>query len=109
MNDSPQLRLLELLQLDGVRSETYAVFTTLLRRCANDRRLSAFVLRNVDERLREQGHIYNLATLHSLAGCVSCPPKDHYAGMRSQLLSSVADALNHEACRWMSDFLLIGK
>lgn len=108
MNDAPQLRLLELLQLEGVRSETYAVFTTLLRRCANDRRLSTFVLHNVDERLQEQGHIYNLTTLHGLAGCVSCPPKDQCARMRSQLLSSVADALNHESCRWMSDFFLIG-
>jgi hypothetical protein len=105
---SHHLRLLELLQIDGVRSDTYAVLTTLLRRCVNDRRLSAFILCNVDEQIREQGHIFNLATLHSLARCVSCPPTNRCARMRRELLRLVADALNHEAQRWMSDFLLIG-
>jgi hypothetical protein len=105
---SHQLRLLELLQIEGVRSDTYAILTALLRRCANDSRLSAFVLCNIDEQIREQGHIFNLATLHGLARCVSCPPTDRCARMRRELLRLVADALNHEAQRWMSDFLLIG-
>lgn len=106
---SPQLRLLELLQIQGVRSETYAVLIALMRRCASDKRLSAFILRNVDKQVQKWDHLFSLSTLEGLAGCVSCPPASHCATLRAVLLNAVAEALNHEGSQWLNDFLLIGK
>lgn len=106
---SPQLHLLELLQIEGVRSETYAVFTALLERCSCNQRLSDFVLQSVGEQLQEQCHPFNLATLRNLVDSTSRAAQANRAKLRAALLSPVADALNHESYRWMTDFLLIGK
>src|SRR4051812_19891570 len=100
---SPPLRLLEMLQLPGVSRETDAVLTSLLRRCADDHGLSAYVLQCVDERLRMHGQELNLGTLFEPVSC----PRTRSASW-SSLVSLVAEALNGEANRWMSDFLLIG-
>lgn len=106
--ESPQLRLLELLQFPGVSHETSAVLTTLLHRCDNDYNLSAYVLQCVDETLQMQNQEFNSGTLDLLLD--SSASSHPLAGvlLRMQLVGLVADALNSEATRWMSDFLLIG-
>ncbi len=100
---SPPLRLLEILQLPGVSRETSAVLTSLLRRCADDHNLSAYILQCVDDRLRVHGREINLDNLFEPVSC----PRTRSASW-SGLVSLVAEALNGEANRWMTDFLLIG-
>jgi hypothetical protein len=106
--ESPQLRLLGMLQLPGVSRETSAVLTTLLHRCANDHNLSLYVLQCVDEALQMQNQEFNLKSVEVLldSSACSCPLAGVLLGM--QLVGLVVDALNSEATRWMSDFLLIG-
>jgi hypothetical protein len=104
--ESPQLRLLEILQFPGVSRETSIVLTTLLHRCANDHNLSAYVLQCVDESLQHQG--FSMKTVDVLLdGSAYSRPLARVL-LREQLVGVVADALNSEASRWMSDFLLIG-
>jgi len=100
---SPPSRLLEILQLPGVSRETSAVLTSLLRRCADDYNLSAYVLQCVDEKLQTCGQERNTDLLFEPVSC----PRTRSASW-SSLVSLVAEALNAEANRWMSDFLLIG-
>jgi hypothetical protein len=106
--ESPQLRLLEILQFPGVSRETSAVLTTLLHRCANDHNLSAYVLQCVDETLQTQNQEFNLGTLDLLLDSSASSRPLASVLLRMQLVGLVADALNGEATRWMSDFLLIG-
>jgi hypothetical protein len=105
---SPQARLLEMLQFQGVSRETGVVLTSLLRRCTDDHNLSDYILQCVDETVQTRDQGFNLMSLytsggyngsHSLAGCMLS---------RTQLVGLVAESLNDEAARWMSDFLLIG-
>lgn len=100
---SPPLRLLEILQLEGVSRETSAVLTSLLRRCADDYNLSAYVLQCVDEEVRIHNQDLDLETLFEPEGRASIGEASW-----SQLGTLVVGALNSEAVRWMSDFLLIG-
>jgi hypothetical protein len=101
---SPLSSLLQLLQLPGVTRETAAVLNALLSRCTDDQDLSTYVLWCIDEKLQAQNQTFGLDELgchaywHPLASVV----------LRMQPVGLVADALNSEATRWMSDFLLIG-
>jgi hypothetical protein len=104
--ESPQLRLLETLQFPGVRCETSAVLTTLLHRCADGHNLSAYVLQCVDEFLQRRG--FSMKTIDVLLDNSACSRPLASVLLREQLVDVVADALNNEASRWMSDFLLIG-
>jgi hypothetical protein len=105
---SPQLRLLEMLQLPGVSDETSAVLTTLLHRCANDHNLSVYILQCVDETLQMQNQEFNLQNVDLLLDSSACSSPLSGMLLKMQLVRSVADALNNEATRWMSDFFLIG-
>jgi hypothetical protein len=104
--ESPHLRLLEMLQFPGVRCETSAVLTTLLHRCANGHNLSVYVLQRVDESLQHRG--FSIKTVDVLLDGSTCSRPLAGVLLREQLVGVVADALNNEASRWMSDFLLIG-
>jgi hypothetical protein len=101
---SPASSLLRLLQFPDVTRETGAVLNALLSRCADEHNFSIYVLDCIDERLRAQNQLFGLDELESYAywhplACVL---------LRMEFVGLVADALNSEATRWMSDFLFIG-
>jgi hypothetical protein len=104
----PHLRLVELLGCDGVSCESKAVLMTILRRCASPKSLESFTLQSIDEFLQRQDHTFSLSTLSGLAGCERCNPNLACAQLRGHILRLVAEGLNIEAARWMSDFLLLG-
>jgi hypothetical protein len=104
--ESPRLRLLEMLRFPGVSRETSAVLTTLLHRCASGHHLSQYVLESVDESLQHQE--FSMKSVDVLLDGSACSRPLAGVLLRMQLVGLVADALNNEASRWMSDFLLIG-
>jgi hypothetical protein len=106
--EPPQLRLVELLGYEGVSCESKAILMTILRRCASPKGLEAFTLQSIDEFLQRQDHTFSLSTLSGLAGCEHCSPNVACAQLRGHILRLVAEGLNIEAARWMSDFLLLG-
>jgi hypothetical protein len=105
---SPQARLLEMLQFQGVSRETGAVLISLLRRCANEHNLSEYVLQCVDETIQTRDQRFDLTSLYASDMCTCSDPLAGCVLHRTQLIGLVAESLNDEAGRWMSDFLLIG-
>jgi len=105
---SPQARLLEMLQFRGVSRETGAVLTSVLRRCTDEHNLSEYILQCVDETIQRRDQRFNLMYLYTSGGCTSSHPLPGRVPPRTQLVGLVAESLNDEAGRWMSDFLLIG-
>jgi len=105
--ESSQLRLLELLQFAGVSPETSAVLNALMRRCISSNNLSEYVLQCVNETLGRQG--LNLEDVQTFVlDSYACSRPLPGMLLRVQLIDLVADALNDEAARWVTDFLLIG-
>jgi hypothetical protein len=105
---SPQARLLEMLQFQGVSRETSAVLISLLRRCTDAHNLSEYILQRVDETIQTRDQRFNLASLYTSDTCTCSDPLAGCLLPRTQLVGLVAESLNDEAGRWMSDFLLIG-
>jgi hypothetical protein len=106
---SPQLRLLEILQYEGVSPETSAIILALLRGCTNDNGLSKFILHSLENYFQEEENSLSIASAIFTGGCSCRSPWSPTTQSWFCFCSAIADALNDEASRWMSDFLLIGK
>jgi hypothetical protein len=102
-------RLTEVLMYDGVCDETRSVFQALLRCCANKHDLSDFVLRSVQHHVQRREPGLHPAILWIHAACLRCQQGSLCLQTAQKTRQLIADGVNFEARRWMSDFLLIGK